>query len=293
MGKSKNKTSSRQGGLQVITLCISTAMVLILLGMVVFTVLSAKNLSSYVKENLTVFMDLGQDLTETEAKQFCDNLTAKKYINSLKYISKEQVLEETKKMLGADPTEFAGTNPFLPSVEFQLNAEYANNDSLKWISEELTKLPNVTEVRYPEDLIFQVNKTVRKISLVLLILAALLLIVSFVLINNTVKLSIYARRFNIHTMKLVGASWAFIRRPFVKQAVAQGMAAGILANIVLGVAMYFLVQYQPDVMEVVTWKVLAITAAAVFLFGVIITTICSWFSVNKFLKMKAGELYKI
>ena len=123
MGNNKNKARSRQGGLQVITLCISTAMVLILLGMVVFTVLSAKNLSSYVKENLTVFMDLGQDLTETEAKQFCDNLTAKKYINSLKYISKEQVLEETKKMLGADPTEFAGTNPFLPSVEFQLNAE--------------------------------------------------------------------------------------------------------------------------------------------------------------------------
>lgn len=268
-------------------------MVLILLGMVVFTVLTAKNLSSYVKENLTVFMDLGQDLTESEAKQFCDNLASKKYIYSLKYITKEQVLEETKKTLGTDPTEFAGTNPFLPSLEFQLNADYANTDSLKWISEELTKLPNVTEVRYPEDLIYQVNKTVRKISLVLLVLAALLLVVSFVLINNTVKLSIYARRFNIHTMKLVGASWSFIRGPFIRQAIAQGLVAGLLANVVLAIGMYFLRQYQPDVMEVVTWKVLAITGASVLLFGIIITTICSWFSVNNFLKMKAGELYKI
>lgn len=293
MGNNKNKTRSRQGGLQVITLCISTAMVLILLGMVVFTVLTAKNLSSYVKENLTVFMDLGQDLTESEAKQFCDNLASKKYIYSLKYITKEQVLEETKKTLGTDPTEFAGTNPFLPSLEFQLNADYANTDSLKWISEELTKLPNVTEVRYPEDLIYQVNKTVRKISLVLLVLAALLLVVSFVLINNTVKLSIYARRFNIHTMKLVGASWSFIRGPFIRQAIAQGLVAGLLANVVLAIGMYFLRQYQPDVMEVVTWKVLAITGASVLLFGIIITTICSWFSVNNFLKMKAGELYKI
>lgn len=293
MGNNKNKTRSRQGGLQVITLCISTAMVLILLGIVILTVLSAKNLSASVKENLTVFIDLGQDLTENEAKQLCDNLSSKKYIYSLKYITKEQVLEETKKTLGTDPEEFAGTNPFLPSLEFQLHADYANTDSLKWISEELTKLPNVTEVRYPEDLIEQVNNMVRKISLVLLVLAALLLVVCFVLINNTVKLSIYARRFNIHTMKLVGASWSFIRGPFIRQAVAQGLVAGILAIIVLACGMYLLWQKQPDVMEVVTWKVLAITGASVLLFGIIITTFCSWLSVNSFLKMKAGELYKI
>ena len=123
MGKNKNKTRSRQGGLQVITLCISTAMVLILLGIVVLTVLSARNLSASIKERLPVFIDLGQDLTETEAQQFCDNLSSKKYINSLKYISKEQVLEETKKTLGTDPSEFAGMNPFLPSLQFQLHAD--------------------------------------------------------------------------------------------------------------------------------------------------------------------------
>ena len=292
MGNNKNKTRGRQG-LQVFTLCISTSMVLILLGMVVLTICTAKNLSAYVKENLKVTMLLGQDITDSEAKQLCDNLSAKRYIYALEYISKEQVLEEQTKELGVDPSEFAETNPFVSSVEFQLNADYANTDSLKWISEELTKLPDVTEIRYPEDLIDSVNKTVRKISLVLLVLAALLLVVSFVLINNTVKLGIYARRFNIHTMKLVGASWSFIRRPFVRQAIGLGLLAGIIAIAVLAFGMYMLYQYQPDVMEVITWEVLAITCAAVLLFGIIITTLCSWWSVNNFLKMKAGELYKI
>ena len=292
MGKNKNKTRGRQG-LQVFTLCISTAMVLVLLGMVVFTVFTARNLSAYVKEQLTVTMLLNEEITDSEAKQFCDNLSSKPYIYSMKYISKEEVLEDLKKELGTDPAEFAGGNPCLASVEFQLNADYANTDSLKWISAELTKLPGVSEIKYPKDLVEDINRTLSKISLVLLVLAALLLVVSIVLINNTVKLGIYSRRFNIHTMKLVGASWGFIRGPYIKQGIVLGLIAGVIAIAVLAGGMYSLYQYQPDVMEVITWQVLAITAAAVLLFGVIITTICSWQSVNKFLKMKAGELYNI
>jgi cell division transport system permease protein len=292
MANRKNKTRNRQG-LQVFTLCISTSMVLILLGMVVFTVFTARNLSSYIKENLTVVMQLSEDITDSEAQQLCDNLKSKQYINSLQYISKEQALEEQKKTMGTDPTEFTGGNPYLASVEFQLNADYANNDSLKWISEELTKMPSVTDIRYPEDLVDSINKTLRKISLVLLVLAALLLVVSIVLINNTVKLGIYSRRFNIHTMKLVGASWGFIRKPFIRQGIVLGLIAGIIAIAVLAAGIYGLYKYQPDVMEVITWQVLAITGISVILAGIIITTICSWLSVNHFLKMKAGELYNI
>ena len=243
MGKNKNKTRNRQG-LQVFTLCISTAMVLILLGMVVLTVFTARNLSSYVKENLTVTMLLGEDITDPEAQQLCDKLVTKPYINKLEYISKEQVLQEQKEVLGTDPSEFAGTNPFGSQIEFQLNAEYATNDSLKWISDELTKIPKVTEIRYPEDLVESVNKTLARMSLVLLVLAGLLLIVSFVLINNTVKLGIYARRFNIHTMKLVGASWGFIRRPFIKQAIVLGIVAAIIALVVLAAGLYFLFRFH-------------------------------------------------
>ena len=292
MAKRKNKTRNRQG-LQVFTLCISTSMVLILLGMVVFTVFTARNLSAYIKENLTVVMQLSEDITDSEAQQLCDNLSSKRYINSLQYISKEQALEEQKKTMGTDPTEFTGGNPYLASVEFHLNADYATNDSLKWISEELTKMPSVTDIRYPEDLVDSINKTLRKISLVLLVLAALLLVVSIVLINNTVKLGIYSRRFNIHTMKLVGASWGFIRKPFVRMGLVLGLIAGIIAIVVLGSGIFGLYRYQPDVMEVITWQVLAITGITVILAGIIITTICSWLSVNHFLKMKAGELYNI
>ena len=292
MGKNRNKTRNRQG-LQVFTLCISTAMVLILLGMVVLTVFTARNLSSYVKENLTVTMLLGEDITDPEAQQLCDKLVTKPYINKLEYISKEQVLLEQKEVLGTDPSEFTGANPFGSQIEFQLNADYATNDSLKWISAELTKIPKVTEIRYPEDLVESVNKTLARMSIVLLVLAGLLLIVSFVLINNTVKLGIYARRFNIHTMKLVGASWGFIRRPFIKQAIVLGIVAALIALVVLAAGLYFLFRFDPEVKEVLTWQVMAITGIAVLLAGVIITTFCSWLSVNKFLKMKAGELYKI
>lgn len=293
MANSKKKSRGRQGGLQVATLCISTSMVLILLGMVVLTVFTARNLSSYVKEKLTVTMLLGEDITDSEAQQLCGKLSARPYISKLEYISKEQVLEEQKESMGTDPSEFAGVNPFVSEIDFQLAAEYANNDSLQWISKELKQLPKVTEITYPQDLIDSVNKTLRKISLVLLILAGLLLFVSFALINNTVRLGIYSRRFGIHTMKLVGASWNFIRKPFIRRAIMLGLLAGIIAIIVLGIGVYMLFNYEPDVREVITPEVLVVTAVAVLVFGVVITTLCSWFSVNRFLRMKAGELYKI
>ena len=293
MANNKKKSRGRQGGLQVATLCISTSMVLILLGMVVLTVFTARNLSSYVKEKLTVTMLLGEDITDSEAQQLCGKLSARPYISNLEYISKEQVLEEQKESMGTDPSEFAGVNPFVSEIDFQLAAEYANNDSLQWISKELKQLPKVTEITYPQDLIDSVNKTLRKISLVLLILAGLLLFVSFALINNTVRLGIYSRRFGIHTMKLVGASWNFIRKPFIRRAVMLGLMAGIIAIIVLGIGVYMLMNYEPDVREVITPEVLVVTAVAVLVFGVVITTLCSWFSVNRFLRMKAGELYKI
>ncbi len=293
MANSKKKSRGRQGGLQVVTLCISTSMVLILLGMVVFTVFTARNLSSFVKEKLTVTMLLGEDITDNEAQQLCAKLSTRPYIYQLEYISKEDVLKEQKELMGTDPSEFAGVNPFVSEIEFQMAAEYANNDSLKWISKELKQLPKVTEITYPQDLIDSVNKTLRKISIVLLLLAALLLFVSFALINNTVRLGIYSRRFGIHTMKLVGASWNFIRKPFLRMAVLLGLVAGIIAILVLGVGVYLLFNYEPDVKEVITPEVIGVTAVAVLVFGVVITTLCSWFSVNRFLRMKAGELYKI
>ena len=289
----KKKKTRRRGGLQVVTLCISTAMVLILLGMVVFSVLTARNLSNYVKENLTVTLMLAEDMTNPEAQKLCADLKKKHYVYGLTYISKEDVLKEQTKELGADPSEFVGTNPFVGSVELQLKADYANNDSLVWIAKELKKNAQVTEITYPQMLIDSVNKNLRKINIVLLILAVLLAFVSFSLINNSIKLSVYARRFTIRTMKLVGASWGFIRRPFLKRSVVIGLVASLIACAVLAGGIYMLWYYEHEVLTVITWQVMLITAASVFIFGLLITLLCSYVSVNKFLRMTAGELYKI
>lgn len=292
MSKKQYKTSGRHG-LQGVTLCISTAMVLILLGMVVFSVMTARNLSEYVKENLTVTMMLGEDITNPEAQRLCKELKRRPYISNLTYISKEQALKEQTQAMGTDPSEFLGTNPFTASIELRLKGDYANTDSLRWISRELKKDARVNDITYPQDLMDSVNQNLNKINIVLLVLAVLLTCVSFSLINNTVKLGMYARRFTIHTMKLVGASWGFIRRPFLWRTIGIGLLAAIIADGVLAFGVYALYTYEPGVLVVMTWQVFVVTGAAVLVFGILITLLCAWFSVNKFLRMKAGDLYKI
>jgi cell division transport system permease protein len=268
-------------------------MVLILLGLVVFFVLSARNLSAHMKEHLTVTVMLKDSVTLNDAKLFCRDLYHRPYSRNIDYISKEQAKREQVKELGSDPTEFLGFNPFPATLEIQLKADYANRDSLKWIAKEIRKDARVSDLAYMEDLMDKVNKNLNRVSIVLLVLAVLLTFVSFTLISNTVRLSVYARRFIIHTMKLVGASWGFIRRPFLKRAAVVGVIAAVLANAVLGAGIYAFYLKQPDMLDVVTWEVLAITAGAVFLFGIVITVLCAWLAVNKFLRMSAGELYKI
>ena len=292
MKKRKKKTGSRRG-VQWVTLCISTAMVLVLLGIIVFSVQTSRNLSAWVKENLTVTVMLGDDVSVNEAKRLCRDLYHRPYARNIDYVSKEQALKEQTEAMGSDPSEFLGANPFVATLELQLKSDYANSDSLKWIVYELQKNPKVTDVAFQEDLMDNVNKNLARMNIVLLCLAVLLTFVSFSLINNTVRLSVYARRFLIHTMKLVGAPWGFIRRPFVRQAVVVGIIAAVLAIAVLGGCVYALYTFEPNMLNIITWRELAITAAAVLLFGLIITLLCTWISVNRFLKMTAGDLYRI
>ena len=268
-------------------------MVLILLGMVVFFVLSARNLSAHMKENLTVTIMLKDSVSVNDAKLFCRDLYHRPYSRNIDYISKEQAKKDQIKELGSDPTEFLGFNPFPATLEIQLKADYANRDSLKWIAKEIKKDSRVSDLAYMEDLMNKVNLNLSRISLILLVLAVLLTFVSFSLISNTVRLSVYANRFVIHTMKLVGASWGFIRRPFLNQAMMIGVIAAILAIGILASGVYGLYLTQPGVLDIVTWEVLVITAAAVLLFGIIITALCAWLAVNRFLRMRAHELYKI
>ncbi len=290
--KRTKKQRSRQG-VQGVTMCISTAMVLVLLGMVVFSVLAARNLSEYVRENLTVTVMLGEDITEPEAQRLCQNLKQRPYTKQITYISKEQALKEQTEAMGTDPSEFLGVNPFVASIEMQLRADYANSDSLRRIEKRLKAERSITDVTYPKDLMDSVNRNLQRVNLVLITLAVLLACVSFSLIHNTVRLSMYARRFTIHTMKLVGASWGFIRRPFMCNALVVGLLAAVIADGVLASAIYALYSYEPHVAEIITWQVLALTGGAVVVVGIALTLVCAFFSVNKFLRMTAGDLYKI
>ncbi len=291
--KRRKKYAGNRRGVQLVTLCISTAMVLVLLGLVVFSVQTSRNLSQWVKENLTVTVMLSDDVSVNGAKMLCRDLYHRPYSRNIDYISKEQALKEQTEAMGSDPSEFLGVNPFPATLELQLKSDYANRDSLKWIAKELQKNPKITDVAYQVDLMDSVNRNLTKLNLLLLGLAVLLMFVSFSLINNTVRLSVYSRRFLIHTMKLVGASWGFIRRPFMNQALLIGVIAAIMAIAVLGGLFYGLYYYEPNIVAVISWRELAITAGAVLLFGIIITAACSYISVNRFLRMSAGELYKI
>ena len=285
--------TSRHHGMQVVTLCISTTMVLILLGLVVLSVLIARNLSNYVRENMAINLVLGDTISIDDGAALVKELQARPYTREVKYISQEEALQTMTEKLGANPVEFAGVNPFQAEIEVQMQAAYANTDSLRHISEQLMKDARVTDVAYQADLIDDVNVNIQRISLILLALSILLLIVSYALISNSVRLGVYSRRFTIHTMKLVGAKWSFIRRPFLKRSIIIGLIASLLACIVLGAIVYSLYRYQPGAEELITQRDLIITAVAVLVFGSLFMVVCTLFSVNKFLRMTAGELYKI
>ena len=279
--------------MQFITSSISTTLVLLLLGMVVFFVLSANNLSTYVRENIGISVLVSDDMKEPEALKFQKTLNEKSYVKESVYISKEQALKEQTEAMGTDPAEFLGYNPFTASIEIKLNAQYANSDSIAWIEKEILTNKKVMEVSYPQNLIDSVNRNIQKVSLFLLGLAALLTLISFALINNTIRLAIYSKRFLIHTMKLVGASWSFIRRPFLVRNVWIGVLAGIMADaILLGMA-YMLVKYEPQLIEIITPNALLVVMASVFVFGLAITFFCAYISINKYLRMKASALYYI
>ena len=225
MNRKHRKSKGRSARLQSVTLCISTALVLILLGLVVFSTLLGRNLSALVRENLLVTVMLEHDMGDSEAQTLTRSIAQRPYIKTIKFVSAGEALREAAREMGSDPRTFTdGVNPYTSSIELTLKSDYANNDSLQWIARELKKYPKVAQISYQRDLINMVNENLAKTGLILLVLAVLLTIVSFSLINNTVRLGIYARRFSIHTMKLVGASWGFIRAPFVRRSVEIGRA---------------------------------------------------------------------
>lgn len=290
--KSRNNAVS-YFDMQFITSSISTTLVLLLLGLVVFFVLAANNLSVYVRENINFSVLISDDMKETDILKLQKRLNNEPFVKETEYISKKQALKEQTEAMGTDPQEFLGYNPFTASIEIKLHTDYANSDSIAKIEKLIKRNTNIQDVLYQKDLIDAVNENIRNISLVLLALAVMLTFISFALINNTIRLAIYSKRFLIHTMKLVGASWGFIRRPFLKRNIWSGVLAAFIADTILMGAAYWLVSYEPELIRVITPEVMLLVSGAVLVFGVVITFLCAYLSINKYLRMKASTLYYV
>lgn len=290
--KSRNNAVS-YFDMQFITSSISTTLVLLLLGLVVFFVLAANNLSVYVRENINFSVLISDDMKETDILKLQKRLNNEPFVKETEYISKKQALKEQTEAMGTDPQEFLGYNPFTASIEIKLHSDYANSDSIAKIEKLIKRNTNIQDVLYQKDLIDAVNENIRNISLVLLALAVMLTFISFALINNTIWLAIYSKRFLIHTMKLVGASWGFIRRPFLKRNIWSGVLAAFIADTILMGAAYWLVSYEPELIRVITPEVMLLVSGAVLVFGVVITFLCAYLSINKYLRMKASTLYYV
>lgn len=290
--KSRNNAVS-YFDMQFITSSISTTLVLLLLGLVVFFVLAANNLSVYVRENINFSVLISDDMKETDILKLQKRLNNEPFVKETEYISKKQALKEQTEAMGTDPQEFLGYNPFTASIEIKLHSDYANSDSIAKIEKLIKRNTNIQDVLYQKDLIDAVNENIRNISLVLLALAVMLTFISFALINNTIRLAIYSKRFLIHTMKLVGASWGFIRRPFLKRNIWCGVLAAFIADTILMGAAYWLVSYEPELIRVITPEVMLLVSGAVLVFGVVITFLCAYLSINKYLRMKASTLYYV
>jgi len=278
---------------QAFTSTLSTTMVLILTGLVVLSVLTAKRVAGAVRENLMVTITLSDQVSQSETARMQTVLKTERYVKDVQLISADEVLQEQIDAIGSDPEEFIGFNPYYTELEMSMNPDYANSDSLQWILKELKqKFPEVTDINYQKDLVDNLNNNLNKITLVLVVLATLLLIVLVSLINSTVRLSIYSRRFVIHTMKLVGASWSFIRRPFLVRSFWIGLIAAIVADALLLIGISTVLGYDEALHQFVPTRNIAIMAISVLAMGLLIMLFCTYISVNHFIKMKEHQLYE-
>ena len=279
--------------IQTLSVYISTTLVLLLLGIMGILFVSGQSVSRRIKENFRLSVIIDSKADETAIQKLRKEIDSKEYVLSSRYLSKEDALAEAREALGADPMELLGANPYEAEIGISLKEEFSEVDKMSVIEKELLKKKEVADVIYHKGHIDTVNRNIHKAALLLLTLLALLTVISWSLISNLVRLSIYSKRFLLHTMKLVGATWGFIRRPFLVHNMRIGLAAGIIADTILATALYLLQQRSPEFAQLLPVSELAIVGAAVILFGIIICTLCAFRSVNRFLRMRNNDLYFI
>ena len=270
---------------------ISISLVLLLVGVASMLMVNAKGVSDYFKENMQISVMMKQNVSDESALEFKELLDGERYIRSTAFISKEQGRKELAQQLGEDFLDVFETSPIPVSIDVTLEADYVSADSLEVVRAEISESPLVDEVIYQRSLVDALNANLSRISLVLGIFIALLLFISYVLINNTVRLNVFARRFTIHTMKLVGATRSFIRAPFLVQAVFQGLFASFLAIIVLVGLMFLMRNSFSQLFEIFRADLLLLVIGIVVASGLVICLTSTYFVVNKLISVRKDELY--
>jgi len=274
-----------------LTLVISVSLVLFLLGVLGLVVINARELADYLRESLSFSIMLDDEAKEPDIRMLQKDLDAKLYVKSTEYVSKDAAAAKMKKDLGEDFISFLGDNPLPPSIDVYLYAEFKNPDSVAKIEKYVREYPFVKEVLIQESLLFLINENVKKISLFLLILSTFLFLIAITIINNTIRLSIYSKRFLIRTMQLVGATRAFIRGPFLVQSALQGLLAALVAMSLLMGLLYLVEKEFLLMFSFGNTYLLLLLGVLIILTGILISFISTFFSVNRYLSISEDKLY--
>lgn len=286
-----DKYSKRRLAGSTITTVVSLSLVLFMLGLLGIIILNASQLSNHIKENIGFQIILNDNAKEADIAKLQKTLDVSNYVRSTEFVSKEEAAVRLKEDLGEDFIEFLGFNPLLASINVHLKAEYANPDSVSWIQKEITETHLTKEIIYNRNLINNINESVKKISVVILFFCSLLMVVALALINNTIRLSIYSKRFIIKTMQLVGATQGFIRRPFVITGIKHGLYGAIIAILLLIGLLNFAEKQVPELRDLQDQQMLLYLFGLVVVMGIVISWISTSLAVRKYLRLKSDELY--
>ena len=270
---------------------LSISMVLLMLGSMSFIYVNSQRLTKYIKENIGITVILNDNAKAVDVLQFQKNLDANPVTKMTTYVSKEEAASALTKELGEDFMQFLGHNPLSNTIDIFMNSAYAESVTIEALGQKALKNEIVKEVKYQKDLIEAINQNMNKLNLILICFCALLLIVSITLINNTIRLTVYSKRFIIRTMKLVGATNSFIRKPFVMTGLRQGVIAGLIGVLLMMLVLFAVQKEMPELLQLQDIQTVIIIFSLLFVFGILISTFVTHFSVNKYLKIKEEKLY--
>ncbi|MEH6534925.1 MAG: permease-like cell division protein FtsX [Psychroserpens sp.] len=270
---------------------ISIALVLFLLGCLGLLVLNAKKVADHFREQVVVTIYLNDSAKDVEVNQLQKSLAMSEYTKDAKYVSKEEAAQIVKSDIGEDFMEFLGVNPLQNSIDVYLKADYVTNETLDGITEELANKAFIEEIKYDNDLVEIMNENVKKITFWVLILSALFTLIAVLLINSSIRLAVYSKRFIIKTMQMVGATKRFIRKPFVLKSIQLGIIGAVVALIGMGIVLYYLNRTFPELELLQKPILIGSLFLGIFLLGVLITWISTFIATQRFLNLKTDQLY--